>query len=426
MLIAWFVLVGTVLIAMAFSSHLVQRLPLSPAIVYLCVGAAAGPAGFRLIAVDPVDGAPVLDVLTEIAVLITVFAVGLRLRVPFRWSAWRLPVRLATWGMVLITALIALAGWALLGLPPVAALLLGAVLAPTDPVLASDVQIREPGDRDVVRRSLTAEGGVNDGTAFPAVMLALGLLGTHEIGAFGWRWLVLDLLWPIVAGLLLGWFCGVTVARGIQRLRHGGRPLEYEGFLVFGVIALVYGLALALKTYGFLAVFAAGAGLAHTESRSRASARAGEDAGHASRLSNFSGQCERLAEVGVVLLIGAALAWVRWQWELLVFALLVLAVARPLMVLAVIPRDALTRGQRRLVAWFGIRGVGSVYYLSYAVSHLGEHAGPPWLHTLAGAVLLTIALSIFLHGVSATPLMDRYHLRRGGADAEPPQRREGM
>lgn len=420
MLIAWFVLVGLVLIAMAFSSHLVQRLPLSPAIVYLCVGAAAGPAGFGLLGVDLVAGAHLLERLTEIAVLITLFAVGLRLRVPFTWAAWRLPVRLATGGMVLTTALIALAGWLLLGLPPAAALLLGAVLAPTDPVLASDVQIREPGDRDAVRLSLTAEGGINDGTAFPAVMLGLGLLGAHELGTWGWRWVAIDLVWAIAAGLGLGWGCGVLVGRMILGLRRGGRPLEYEEFLVFGLIALAYGIALALKAYGFLAVFAAGAGLAHIEGHGRASRSDDPDGGHASRLSNFSGQCERLAEVAIVLLIGAALATVQWRWELLAFALGVLVVARPLSVLAVLPRRGLTPGQRRLVAWFGIRGVGSVYYLSFAASHGFEG---PAARTVASAVILTIAISIFLHGVSATPLMERYRLRRGDP---PTPRREGL
>ncbi|MEW6705267.1 MAG: cation:proton antiporter [Pseudomonadota bacterium] len=421
MLIAWFVLVGVVLIAMAFSSHLVQRLPLSPAIVYLCVGAAAGPAGFGLLALDPIAGAGMLELLTEIAVLITLFAVGLRLRAPFTWAAWRLPVRLASLGMVLTTALIALAGGWLLGLPPAAALLLGAVLAPTDPVLASDVQIQAPGDRDVVRRSLTAEGGLNDGTAFPAVMLSLGLLGVHEIGPLAWRWIAFDLVWATAAGLLLGWGCGVAVGKAIVRLRRGGRPLEYEEFMVFGVIALAYGVALALKAYGFLAVFAAGLGLAHVERRGHAAAARGEDGGHASRLSNFSGQCERLAEVAIVLLIGAALATVRWRWELLAFAALVLVGARPLMVWVLLPLRMLKRGQRRLVAWFGIRGVGSVYYLSYAAGHGFDAA---WARTLADAVFATIAASIVLHGVSATPLMERYRRRRGNGGAPP--RREGL
>lgn len=410
MLIAWFVLVGAVLIVMALSGHLLARLPLSPAIVYLCVGAAVGPAGFDLLAIDPIYHGGLLERLTEIAVLITLFAVGLRLRIPMRWRAWAGAVRLASVGVVLTTVLIAWAGWGLLGLPPAAALLLGAVLAPTDPVLASDVQIHEPGDRDAVRLSLTAEGGMNDGTAFPAVMLALGLLAAQRGDApahWLWRWFTLDLLWATAAGAALGWLCGMAAGHAVTRLRRSGHALASEEFLVFGLIALVYGVALLIHAYGFLAVFAAGLGLQHVEHGLGDRADPRDDAAHPSRLSRFAAQCERLAEVAIVLVIGAALTWARWDWTMFAFAGAVLLLARPLAVLVLL-RDV-TRGQRRLVAWFGIRGVGSVYYLAFAAGHQLNAA---WSHTLASAVIVTITLSILLHGVSATPLMAHYRRRR--------------
>ncbi|AKJ30254.1 cation:proton antiporter [Caldimonas brevitalea] len=409
MLIPWFVLVGAVLIVMAFSSRWVQRLPLSPAILYLGVGALVGPLGANMLSVEPMRHAAQLELLTEIAVLITLFAVGLRLRIPFSLAEWAVPIRLATLGMVLTTALTALVAWALLGVPWTAALLLGAILAPTDPVLASDVQIHEPGDRDRVRFSLTAEGGVNDGTAFPAVMLALGVMGLHEIGAYGWRWVLVDVVWAVGAGLLLGWLCGKLVGRAVLRLRGTGHSLESEEFLVFGVIALVYGIALAIKAYGFLAVFATGAALTHTEMCNRVEPADAPDAAHSSRLINFSAQCERLAEVAVVLLIGASLAWVEWEWKTVGFALIVTVLVRPLAVLASVPRRFLSRAQRRLVAWFGIRGVGSVYYLTYAVGHDVDQA---LAEPVASAALIAIALSILVHGVSSTPLMERYSRRR--------------
>lgn len=409
MLIPWFVLVGSVLIVMAFSTHVVQRLPLSPAMLYLGVGALIGPLGTGLMDIDPLEHPYGQEVLTEVAVLITLFAVGLRLQLPFRWPAWRLPIRLATVGMVVTCALITLIGWTWLALPLGAAVLLGAVLSPTDPVLASDVQIQEPGDRDVVRSTITAEGGLNDGTAFPAVMLGLGLLGVHEIGDWGWRWWAVDVLWAVPAGLGIGWLCGMVTGHGMAWLRRRGHPLESEEFLVFGLIALAYGLALLLKAYGFLAVFAAGAALARIE-RLRRDARPDPnvDASHSSRLDNFAGQCERLAEVAVVLLIGATLSWVQWRWDLVLFALAVLFVVRPLTVYLLIRRDDVGEHQRRLIAWFGIRGVGSVYYLTFA---LGFGVDPAWAHPLASAVFLTIAASIVLHGVTATPLMERYYRR---------------
>ncbi|MGQ3055387.1 MAG: cation:proton antiporter [Roseateles sp.] len=409
MLILWFVLVGVVLVLMAFSSHLVQRLPLSPAIIYLGVGALAGAWGLGLLPLDLWQHHQVIEVITEVVVLITLFAVGLRLQLPMVWRAWRIPVRLATLGMVLTVAMIAALGHAWLGLPLGAAVLLGGILAPTDPVLASDVQIREPGDRDAVRMSITAEGGMNDGTAFPAIMLGLGLLQHHAIGAGGWRWFAVDLVWAIAAGLAVGWFCGRWVGQGMAWLRRQGHPLESEEFLVFGLIALAYGVALALHAYGFLAVFAAGAGLSAIEKQRDQRADPIKDASQCSRLDSFSGQCERLSEVAVVLLIGALLAWVEWRWELFVFAAVVLLVIRPLAVYAVVRGPQTSGAQRRLIAWFGIRGVGSLYYLSFAV---GYGMDPAWGTPLAGAVLATIASSIVLHGMSATPLMDGYHRRR--------------
>jgi NhaP-type Na+/H+ or K+/H+ antiporter len=409
MLIPWFVLVGVVLIVMALASHVVQRLPLSPAMLYLAVGLLIGPGGFGLLHVDPLVQPYGLEVLTEVAVLVTLFAVGLRMQVPLGWRGWRVPVRLATWGMVITTALIAALGHYWLALPLGAAVLLGGVLAPTDPVLASDVQIQEAGDRDAVRMSITAEGGLNDGTAFPAVMLGLGLLGVHETGTLAWRWWLIDLLWAVPAGLGIGWLCGHFTGHAMAWMRRRGEPLESEEFLVFGLIALAYGLALLLKAYGFLAVFAAGAALSRRERLRYEPVPDPEiDASHSSRLDSFSGQCERLAEVAVVLLIGAALWWVQWRWDLVLFALAVLLLVRPLMVFLLVRRGDVGPHQRRLIAWFGIRGVGSVYYLAFAA---GFGVDPAWGHPLASAVFLTIAASIVLHGLTATPLMEGYYRR---------------
>jgi NhaP-type Na+/H+ or K+/H+ antiporter len=414
-LLPWFLLVGAVLIVIGLSGRLVQRLPLSPAIVYLAVGFLIGPAGIELLDIHPVDDAALLEVLAEVAVLITLFAVGLQVRLPLGSASWNVPVRLAGTGMVVMTALSAMAAWAVLGLPFAAALLLAAVLAPTDPVLASDVQVESPTDRDAVRLSITVEGGLNDGTAFPAVMLALGLLGVHELGAFGWRWLAVDVLWAVAGGLALGWACGTGMARLVARLRAGGAAPEQEELLAFGVIALTYGLALLLLTYGFVAVFVAGVALAHHERRLREGRASGpapserDDASHSMRLRRFAGQCESLAEVAIVLVIGAALGAVAWRWELLLFAAAMLLVVRPLTVLLVVPRRLLSASQRRLVAWFGIRGVGTVYYLSFAI-HRGVPNGAAEL--VAEAAYVTIALSIVMHGISATPLMERYRLRR--------------
>ncbi len=272
-------------------------------------------------------------------------------------------------------------------------------------MLASEVQIRHPDDRDGLRFSLTAEGGLNDGMAFPAVMLALGLMDLHDMGELGWRWLAVDVVWAVTSGLALGGLCGHAVGRAVHALRQSGHPLEAEEFLAFGVIALVYGAALLIHAYGFLAVFAAGAALAHCERSLRADKIPHQDGAHSSRLIHFSAQSEHLAEVAIVLVIGASLASVNWDWPTVIFALLVMAVARPVSVLATVPVHLMAQPQRRLVAWFGIRGVGSVYYLAYAINHGIDGTAA---RTLTSAVMIAIFTSILAHGITATPLMGRY------------------
>jgi NhaP-type Na+/H+ or K+/H+ antiporter len=414
----WFLVIGALLVAMALTSRLVQKLPLSPAMLYLAVGYLVGPGGVALMPVDLANHWHLIEVLAEVAVLVTLFAVGMRLRIPTAWRAWRIPLRLASLAMIVTIVIVMGAAVVVVGLPVAYALLLAAILAPTDPVLASDVQIREPGERDSLRLSLTAEGALNDGAAFPAVMLALGLIGAHSLGPFALRWITVDLLWAVAGGLAIGWLCGRAVATFvIQRLRRAGEALEHEEFLVLGVIALSYGISLTLATYGFLAVFAAGLALAHDTRRAEPPPNGSADqAGSvpvestlSERLLAWSAQGERLIEVALVILLGALVGAVRWSWEIVAFAAVLLFVARPLAVLLTIRSSEMPRAQRRLVAWFGIRGIGSLYYLAYALDSVKD---ADLALRIADAAIATIAISIVAHGISATPLMERHERRR--------------
>ena len=178
----WSLIVGTLLILMALSATVLARLPLSTAMLYLLVGLGVSPLGLGLMWADPSRHTLLLERLTEVVVLISLFTAGLKLSPGLSDRTWLLPLRLAVTSMVITVLAIAATGYFLLNLPLGAAILLGGILAPTDPVLASDVQVHEPGDRDRLRFALTGEGGLNDGTAFPFVMLGLGLLGLHDIG----------------------------------------------------------------------------------------------------------------------------------------------------------------------------------------------------------------------------------------------------
>jgi hypothetical protein len=258
----WCIVVGVLLIAMTIGGSFVARLPLSAAMLYLAVGYAIGPAGLGLMDLAPLNDAMLLERLTEIALLISLFTVGMKLELPLDDKRWRIPVQLASVSMLVTVGAITALGVFVMGLPLGAAVLLGAILAPTDPVLASDVQVADPGDRDQLRFGLTGEGGLNDGTAFPFVMLGLGLLSLHDLGAGGWRWWTIDVVWAVAGGLAIGYVLGTLVGRAIIYLRTRHREaLGADEFIAFGLIAFAYGVALLCATYGFLAVFAAGLAL---------------------------------------------------------------------------------------------------------------------------------------------------------------------
>ncbi len=424
MLTTWFIVAGALLIGMALAGTTLRRLPLTAAMFYLAAGAALGPWGAGLLQIDPLEDASTLERVTEIAVIVSLFTAGLKLRLRGSDRRWRAPILLAALGMVLTIAGIAAFAMAAFGLPPGAALLLAAVIAPTDPVLASDVQVSHEHDAEPVRFSLTGEAGLNDGTAFPFVMLGLALVGTHGIGAYGWRWLTVDLVWAVAAGLAVGTLCGAAIGKLVLYLRRVHREaVGLDEFLALGLIALSYGFALLIHSYGFLAVFAAGLSVRRIERQhSEIAAPADvQDAGTSTEeqatdpntapaymaraVLGFNEQLERLGELAVVLVVGAMLAEIELMGPGLWLALALFVVIRPAATLLTLFGLPLSGPQRAFIAWFGVRGVGSIYYLAYALSR-GVPA--PTGRMLADVTLVVVAGSIIVHGISVTPLMQRY------------------
>jgi sodium/hydrogen antiporter len=418
-----------VLLLMTLVGSLVQRLPLTTAMLYLGVGVALGPAGGGVLMVDLQHHAALVEHITEVVVLISLFSAGLKLRLPFSDPQGRLALRLACTSMVLTIGSLTWVGIHGLGLPLGAAVLLGAILAPTDPMLAADVQVTHAWDQDRVRFSLTGEAGLNDGTAFPFVLLGLGLLGLHELGEKGWRWVVVDVGWAVGGGLSVGALLGTAVGSLVLYLRREHKEaLGLEDFLALGLIALTYSLALLLHTYGFLAVFAAGIALRRIERQSRAERSAKEvaavvraseaaavatDPEHAPAYMThavlaFNEHFERLGEIVVVLLLGAMLMSSAFSPVVLWFIPLLLLVIRPLAVWIGLLGSPTARIHRVLLGWFGIRGIGSLYYLAYALQH---GLAPAVAQTLMSVTLSTVAISILVHGFSVTPLMTQYEER---------------
>jgi NhaP-type Na+/H+ or K+/H+ antiporter len=333
-------------------------------------------------------------------------------------------IRLAWLAMALSVALIACFGVLVLGMPIGAAILLGGILAPTDPVLATDVQVRYAGDNDPLRFTLTCEAGLNDGSAFPFVMLGLGLLGMHDLGGHGLRWLLVDVAWATLGGIAIGVACGAALAYLSATLRKRiARHEVLDDLLGLGLIGLTYGIALSVDTYGFLAVFSAGVALRQTELRliraptnrqgllepetDEAHAPAGVPAEPtvSGGALVFKEHLERLSELTLVLLLGGAATWHLAEWRPWLLALFVFFVARPLSVLASMIGAGIGGRATAIAAWFGVRGIGSIYYLAYAINH----GLPPGLAREAvDATLAVIMLSIVLHGASVTPLLNRF------------------
>ena len=370
------------------------------------------------------------------AVLISLFAAGVKMPVPVSFARWRTPLLLASVSMAVSVGLVAAFAYYVLGLPLGAGVLLGAILAPTDPVLATDVQIRHPGDRDQLRFILTCEAGMNDGSAFPFVMLGMGLLGLHELGEFGLRWALVDVLWATLAGIAIGVICGAALARLGWKLR--GEPPEHklmDDFLGLGLIGVAYGLSVLVDAWGFLAVFSAAVTLRQSEVKLAAAAAdypdrpqsggiepAAADASPDSeptptvsaRSLIFKEHLERLSELMLILLLGGTLFLDSWSWRAVGLALFLFVVARPVSVLASLAGTRTSWPIRAMVGWFGVRGIGSLYYLMYAIQHgLPEDLALE----LIQLTLIAVALSIVVHGTSVKPLMGLFWRHRKGLPA---------
>ncbi|AOJ33313.1 cation:proton antiporter [Burkholderia metallica] len=428
----WYLIVGAVLMGMGLAASALRHLPCSTAMIYLALGVALGPAGAGLLHLDLERDARLLREIVEVALLVSLFAIGLRLRVPLTDRLWLVPCRLGLLAMIITVPLLAACAVLALGLDWGPALLLAAILAPTDPVLAHDVQVHDPGDRDLVRFALSGEGGLNDGVALPFALAGLALCGTRDAtdglpplsGAFA-----LVTLWGIAGAAAigggLGWAATKTI--GWLRTRHA-QALGLEGFFALALIVLSFGAAQLAHTFGFIAAFAAGVAMRRVEHRASGDRMPREvigridsadvvateqhpDKAHAfmtESVLGFTIELERIAEAVVMTMIGSVLATLPGPLITVGAAMLaavLFVVVRPLAVLATLTGSPATHAQRRLMAWFGIRGIGSFYYLLYALEHGPSNAVRP----LAAPVLAVVSASVIAHGISATPLMNWYH-----------------
>lgn len=416
----WALIVGALLIFMAITGSLLQRLPLNASMIYLAVGFGIGPAGLNLLHLKLDKNSELLEHIAEIALLVSLFSAGLKLRLPLNDVRWRLAFRLALWGLLVSIALtVPVAIY--LGFSLGAALLLAAAISPTDPVLAADVQVENAIDRDRLRFSLTGESGLNDGIAFPIVVLSLALVTDKFSGTPSFLlWLARDCLWGLLGGILIGGIYGLLISRLVLYLRTRQKEaLGLDEFLVLGLIALAYGSAQLLHASPFLAVLFAGLSMGRTaESTSTAIppypveklSELASTPEHAAplmmrALRGFNEQLERISEVAIVLLVGSLLSSIAYSMTTIVICIFTFCIARPISVYISLYGASVTQTQRRLMAWFGVRGIGSIYYAFFALNHgLPEQ----WRAEFLSTILLVCSSSIIAHGISVTPLMNYY------------------
>ncbi len=404
---------GAVVLLTAWLPMLLKELPLSLPIV--CVG--LGVVLFSIpqipgVAPHPQEHLKITERLTEFVVLIALMGAGLKLDRGIAWASCALTWRLLGIAMPLTIAALAVLAHLLLGLGAATAILLGAALAPTDPVLASDVQVGPPreGLEDEVRFTLTSEAGLNDGLAFPFVNLAIALaLATQTGEPWLLHWFTVDVIWKLAAGLAVGWVVGRILGWLTFRLPNRARLSRTgDGFVALGITCLAYGLTEMAHGYGFLAVFVAALGLRSVERNHE----------YHEKLHDFVEQLERLFMMVLLVIFGGAIAdgglFRAMSLEVVVFALVAIFLVRPLSGwLSLLGRDQ-RRDEKAVISFFGIRGLGSAYYLAYALGHARFEA-PDLLWSTTGLIVL---ISILLHGTTVTPVMrhlDRQRQHRGEA-----------
>ncbi|MBD2434818.1 MULTISPECIES: cation:proton antiporter [Fischerella] len=404
-------IIGLLLLLVTLGSGWIARLPLSFALIYLVVGILLGPYGFGLVQLrrDGIFNAEVLERITEFVVIISVFSCGLKIVRPIGWKSWNLTTRLIALLMPISIFGLAVVGKLFLGMNWGEAILLGAILAPTDPVLASEVQLTDTNDQDELRFGLTSEGGLNDALAFPFVYFGLYALKDSNWNNWLKSWFSIDLFWAIAAGIIMGFVVAKAVVWIDKKVQKRRRPDELmEDFIAISTILLTYSLTEIVNGYGFLAVFVAGLVVQRSYNNSEKTIAQLE----------FIERLEKLLEVGTILLLGSLLLFqpiLNYATQSLLVIVLLFLIIRPLGVwISTIglgsrsKRRFLHPGSRWLIGWFGIRGVGSLYYLAYA---FGKGLEGEVGEKISWITYTTIVVSVIVHGISATPLMNMYERR---------------
>lgn len=387
-----------------FFPILFRRIPVSLPMLQVGFGIAMGYWWLSLPFLDPIQNGLVIEKMTEFVVLVSLVGAGLKLDTPLNWHLWRPTVRLLLITMPIGILLMGTLGYYAFGLSLGAAILLGAVLAPTDPVLASSIQVGPPnsGGEDKTRFALTSEAGLNDGLAFPFVYLAIKIAEANSQGrvitsSLMWEWFTHDVLWKIIVGVLVGIVVGKLVAKIVFSKKASETTLS-QGYMVIALTLLAYGLAEFVHSYGFISVFVAALAFRRSE----------RDHDYHAKLHDFAEQSEGLfmsvVLIGFGILIGQALmSGIELTWRVYIVSFVFLLVIRPLGGMIALAGMDMQRNEKYVISALGIRGLGTLYYLSYALNQgFFDEADSLKLWIVC---IIVILASIVLHGMTASKLL---------------------
>ncbi|QPL40921.1 cation:proton antiporter [Erythrobacter sp. A30-3] len=350
-------------------------------------------------AINPVESPQIWEKAAEICVILGLFGTGLRIDRLVGRDLWKPTFRLLVIAMPLTILALALVGWQAAGMTLAGALLLGAVLSPTDPVLAGEVQVGRPteGGEHQVQFALTTEAGLNDGLAFPFVHLGIliATAGALSVGLFI-EWALRDVFYRVIVGAAGGAAVGWLLGKSLFDWPEGNALSKTQtGVVAFAGVILAYGLTELIEGYGFIAAFVAGLVLRREES---------ENDFH-QRLHDFSQSIEHTLTALLLVALGAALPslWPYLGWPEVIVAVALIFVVRPVAAWFALSGLGLRCRARAVMAFYGVRGIGSIYYLAYAGHHVElVNEGELW-----ATIAFTIVVSTLVHGLTAGLAVER-------------------
>jgi sodium/hydrogen antiporter len=389
---------GIITLLAATVPHLVKNRAITGPILYIVIGILIWQAGTYFSAMRGLDDLNLIERLAEFVVIVALTNAGLKIVKPFSWKTWKHSIWLLAIAMPITMVGAAFLGYWIIGLAPAAAALYGAIIAPTDPVLASDIQTTAPseGDHSKTRLALTSEAGLNDGLAFPFTYFAIFMVTKgSDISSWIGSWFLVEFLYKIAAGTLIGWFCGWLLFRLIFQVTAKDHHSKISrGILALALTLLPYAVCEILGGYGFIAVFVSAATFSNSE----------HVVEHMDNLHDFTEEIEGIFVAFLFVLIGVYLASnyeSMLTYGIMLTATLMIFVVRPLSGFISLIGSNLTWLQRGIISFYGIRGIGSIYYLAFALTK----ADFPDFQPLVQLTAATIILSVLIHGMSATYVM---------------------